>query len=58
MVWVPGERYVAEQVALPVLIVLPPQPVSVTPPSVNPKVPVGVPLPGEVTLIDAVYVTG
>ena len=58
MVWLPGDGYVAEHVALPALIVLAPHPVSVTPLSVNANVPVGEPLPGEVTLIDAVYVTG
>ena len=53
---VPGTRYVAEQVPLPMLTV--PQPVIVVPPSVKAIVPVGAPLPGEVTLTDAVYVTG
>jgi hypothetical protein len=56
--WVAGERYVAEQVALPPPIVFVLQPVIVVPLSLKANVPVGEPLPGEVTLIDAVYVTG
>lgn len=55
---VAGDRYVAEQVALPPPIVFAPQPVIVVPLSVKANVPVGAPIPGEVTLIDAVYVTG
>ena len=51
------DGYVVEQVALPALTVVAPQPVIVVPLSVKANVPVGEPLPGEVTLIDAVYVT-
>lgn len=52
MGWVPGTRYVAEQV--PALMLMAPQPEIVVPLSVKASVPVGEPLPGAVTLIDAV----
>jgi hypothetical protein len=54
---VPGDEYVAAQVALPAVTVTVPQPAIVVPLSVKATVPVGAPLPGGATPIDAVYVT-